>query len=371
MNNTFHASNFQFNACVGHNGDPDIEAYAHGYGECVRILLSAAIKGETPLDTIVYPIVYSARHYIELTLKHQLSLLGFMNQIVTTSCKYNVAAIHDISTLWDDFKSLASFDSRYLDFINDADNYILDFSEIDNNGETFRYPYSNNNFKHLSELNCIDICDFGNRFKELFEMLEVVKLLTNHLIGEYKQKSIVGYVSRDKIEKIAKRLPPIETWGENSFDEFKAGIKIDFSLSSKQLSRIITFIKSHREFSSLINKEIIVGEIDSQDLEWFINQYDIFILNRSKSNYFNYLHKMINKIERKLSKEKIASIAQLYDMGYFNLYSEEYDAGLKFKMQVSKYELIRNYLLGNGIVKENIKRGLQSMGQKTLLRVFE
>lgn len=371
MNKTFHANNYHFNACVGFNGDPDIESYAHGYAECVRLLVKSAIKGETSLDTIVYPIAYSARHYIELTLKHQLSLLIIINQIVDASYNFKVIATHEISVLWDDFKRLTSFDSRYLEFIQNAENYILDFSEIDNNGEAFRYPNSNDHNKHLSELYCIDINDFGNRFSELFVIFGEITLLTDLLIGEYKQRSIVGNVSRDKIETISKNLPPIETWSDNSFDEIKEKIKIDFSLSSNQLSKIISFIKSHREFSALINKEIKIEDLSGEDLKWFIKTYDDFLMNRNScDNYFDYIEKTISLISRKLTKRSIASLAHLYDMGYFRLYSEEYDNGLIHMMKKSKSEIIRVYLLSNGIVKDNIERGLKSMGQKTLLKEF-
>ena len=371
MNKTFHANNFHFHACVGANGNPETEAYAHGYAECVRILVKSAIKGKTSFDTIVYPIAYSARHYIELTLKHQLTLLSIMNQIVDSSYNYKVMAIHEISILWEDFKRLASIDSRYLEIIQNADNYILDFSEIDNNGEAFRYPYSNDNYKHLSELYCIDINDLGNRFNELSAILGKITLLTDQLIGEYKQRSIVGNVSRDEIETIAKSLPPIETWSENSFREIKEKIKIDFSISSKQLSKIISFIKSHREFSFLINKEIRIEELSNVDLKWFINTYNNFLKNQATcDNYFDYLQRTIQLISRKLNKKSIASLAQLYDMGYFGLYSEEYDKGLMYIMQKSKSEIVRVYLLSNGIVKENIERGLRSMRQKTLMKEF-
>lgn len=371
MNKTFHPNNFNFHACVGINGNPDIEAYAYGYAECVKILAKSAVKGETSLDTIVYPIAYSARHYIELTLKHQLSLLSIMNQIVDSTYNYEVMSIHEISKLWDDFKLLASFDKRYCELIQNADNYIIDFSEIDNNGEAFRYPYSNDNYKHLSEIYHIDVNDLTIRFNELFAILGEITLLTDQLIDEYKQRSIVGKVSRDEIEAIARQLPPIEKWSENGFDEIKAKIKIDYSLTSNQLSKIITFIKSHREFSSLINKEIMIEELSGADLKWFLKTYDNFRKNReSCDSYFDYLKGTVRLINRKLNKRSIASLAHLYDMGYFSLYSEEYDKGLLYMMKKSKSEIIRVYLLRNGIVRENIERGLKSMGQKTLLKEF-
>lgn len=371
MNKTFNANNIHYNACVGFNGNYDIDTYALGYLETVNVLLESTIKGNTTLDAIVYPIVYSARHYVELTLKHQIAGLTHINQIVDSRFNFRFLAIHEISELWKEFKRISGLDSRYKELILKAEEYINDFSEVDDNGETFRYPYSNDNIKHLTGLYCIDIYNFGVRFEKLCEIFKEIVWLTGELIEEYKQRSFVAGKSRAEIKTIAEKLPPFLTWSESGLKEVKDKIKVEFDLSSNQLSKIITFIKSHREFSALIDNEIKLEEINSKDIEWFLGIYDEYISNRRKYNFFTYLNSTSIRICRKLTKEKIASIAQLYDMGYFLLYSEEYDKGLTLKMKETKSELIRVYLLGNGIVKENILRGLQTLGQKTLMKIFK
>ncbi len=371
MNNTFHANNIHYNACVGFNGNYDIDTYALGYLETVNILLESTIKGKTTLDAIVYPVVYSARHYIELTLKHQISGLTHINKIVDSSFSSRFLAIHEISELWQEFKQISKLDSRYKELVLKAEEYIKDFSEIDDNGETFRYPYSNDNIKHLTGLYCIDLYDFGVRFEELCEILKEIVWLTGELVEEYNQRSFIAGKSRAEIKEIAIRLPGIATWSDSGFSNIKSQIKSEFSLSSNQLSKIIDFIKAHREFSALIDNEIMLTELTGKDLIWFLKTYDEFILNRKKHDFFTYLHTTIEKISRKFSKIKIASLAQLYDMGYFGLYSEEYDSGLNFKMKDSKYGLSRFYLLNNGIVKENIYRGLKTLGQMTLMKEID
>jgi len=371
MNKTFHANRIKFNACVGFNGIYDIEAYALGYLESVQILIESTIKGKATLDAIVYPILYSARHFIELTLKHQLSILTYINQIVDSRFSYRIIAQHNISWFWNEFKKLSKIDNRYIPLIQESNEFIDDFSEIDDNGETFRYPYSTDNNKHLGQLYCIDIIDFYSRFQLLSEKLNEIGFLSSLLLEEYRQRSFLCNKSRSEIESIAKKLPSINTWHNENFKIIKANLKDEFSLSSNQLSKIISFIKSHREFSSLIDNEIKIKELTINDFKWFLNQYDEFLKSKPQNDYFEYLQEKTDKIYRRLTKKVIASISQLYDMGYFRLYSEEYDGGLKYKMQETKSELIRVYLFGNGIVKENIKLGLQSMGQKTLLKAFD
>ena len=256
MNKTFHANRIHFNACVGFNGNYDIDTYALGYFETVKILINSTLEWKTTLDAIIYPIVYSARHYIELTLKHQIRALIYINKIVDSKFNSRILAIHEISILWDEFKNMSLVDNRYSDLTKKAEEYINDFSEIDDNGESFRYPYSNENKKHLTQLYCIDVRDFGVRFFELHEILEEISWLTGQLVEEYKQRSFVGGKSRAEIEEIARKLPSIKTWNHDSFKEIKDKIKIEYQLSSNQLTKIIIFIKSHREFSSLIDNEL-------------------------------------------------------------------------------------------------------------------
>jgi hypothetical protein len=117
MNKTFHANRIHYNACVGFNGDYDIDTYALGYLESVQVMFSSTKAGKTTLDAIIYPLLYSERHYIELTLKHQLSILRIINQIVDSKFNYKIVAKHNISWLWAEFKELSRIDNRYSPFI--------------------------------------------------------------------------------------------------------------------------------------------------------------------------------------------------------------------------------------------------------------
>ncbi len=58
-------------------------------------------------------------------------------------------------------------------------------------------------------------------------------------------------------------------------------------------------------------------------------------------------------------------------MGYFRLYPEEYANGLEIKTEEDTEVLTRFYLLGNGIVKEKIIRGLEICKQSSLLKLIE
>ena len=110
MNKTFHAKRIDFNACVGNNGEIDFETYALGYLDSVKAIMVATLRHETVIDTIIFPLVYSARHYIELILKHQLQHLAVIKNIFDVSNTYKLLATHEISTIWREYRNATRFD---------------------------------------------------------------------------------------------------------------------------------------------------------------------------------------------------------------------------------------------------------------------
>lgn len=75
---------FHYNACVGNNGWTGIRAYIHGYQAATLVMLESVLKSvnsrkDVPedanywyVDTAIYPILFSARHYIELYIKEKI-----------------------------------------------------------------------------------------------------------------------------------------------------------------------------------------------------------------------------------------------------------------------------------------------------------
>lgn len=55
-------------ACVGENGGTDNFDIREGFKSSVNIMINAVESGGYE-DTLIYPVVYNARHSIELSLK--------------------------------------------------------------------------------------------------------------------------------------------------------------------------------------------------------------------------------------------------------------------------------------------------------------
>lgn len=63
----FHETDL-FVACVGENGGTDNYDIREGFKSSVNIMINAVENGEYE-DTLIYPVVYNARHSVELSLK--------------------------------------------------------------------------------------------------------------------------------------------------------------------------------------------------------------------------------------------------------------------------------------------------------------
>lgn len=63
-------------ACVGDNGGTTDEDIKNGFKRTVEILTESLKDGQEVEDLLVYPIVYNARHSIELSLKIVINLMN-------------------------------------------------------------------------------------------------------------------------------------------------------------------------------------------------------------------------------------------------------------------------------------------------------
>lgn len=59
-----------FNACVGENSLHDLKTYSDGYIEASVMLINNVLDNSLigQMDTLIHPILYSARHAIELII---------------------------------------------------------------------------------------------------------------------------------------------------------------------------------------------------------------------------------------------------------------------------------------------------------------
>lgn len=373
-NDTFRIGNdTRLNACVGYNGIVDIHTYQRGYHEATIALINSVKNFESHTDGVIYPIVFSARHTIELFLKGQLYYLHDIQcQVNGIESEKLLQKTHSIKTLWEDYRKLTEIDIRFNVYVNDLEAYIIDFYEIDDTGETFRYPYDHEDTRHLADISCINIAIFERRYQKMYDIIESLGYLTEFLVYEYKEGTFVKGLSREQLKEIAMKLPPKCDWGQDVFVEAKREIMQQYSISSKTFSKALNLIQNHMEFASYIDVEIPIDDINVEELSLFVN---IFIEYQDKlagSTSFDVIKSYIHTISHRLSVESIYALSALYEIGRYKLYSESYYRVLKELRERDVFLLIfENLIADNRIVLERIEAALLLLGQKTLLKQFK
>jgi hypothetical protein len=185
-----------FNACVGSNGGPyNFQDYALGYFEAGSRILSSLMSDQWMLDIIIYPLVFTYRHGIELSLKDlavQLPLVWDEESAVRST--------HVLSDNWETVKTYLKREQE-LDpedtLIDQVDTILKDFLEIDQNGQVFRYPTDIYGLNHLEEevskINVIVFQQAMHTVSKTFEFwMDSVRVLLQNKREAHDQSILFG-----------------------------------------------------------------------------------------------------------------------------------------------------------------------------------
>lgn len=284
-NKTFTKGITKYNACVGENGIFEGK-YFLGYDLSVKVLCESLIKNTREIDQLIFPILFNARHAIELYLKDTLANISRINESLNFPKSIDIdldklQKTHDLKILWEMFESNAIIlDRRMKDFIDYQREYISDYFEIDLKGETFRYQYTKDNAVHLANTPLVNIICFFERYDELSESMHNLIRFLDQVEHEYYIYSFTKNLSPNDLLEISKKLGHISTWKEDGFKEIKAAIKTDYSIGSKELSDVINIIKEKPEYSQFIGVENYIFHISKEKILKAVK-----ILNDSVDNY--------------------------------------------------------------------------------------
>jgi len=161
---------YHFNACLNWI-IPTLATVARSYKDGADALAQAVYKGNATLDTVILPIVFLYRQYIELSLK---------DAIVTARAVEGKEAgypkNHNLKDLWAEAKGLIKqhygVDTpREIDFV---DPCIEEFHQHDPESFSFRYPTDkkgNINLRGLSHINLRNLYETMDRLASFFDCI--------------------------------------------------------------------------------------------------------------------------------------------------------------------------------------------------------
>lgn len=362
------------NACVGNNGWQDLGTYGEGFDEAVKILAASIINDSYYLDVVVHPIVFCARHRIELFLKHALVLIGLIRPELAVK-EARLVKTHDLTSLWSLYKTTVQNCDRRLDVsIRSMEDIVGDFAEIDPTAETFRYPYSQDNVKHLTKTPIINIPVLLERYSIVSKAMKEQIELLEYLCSEYNTGTFTKKLSRYDISKIADDIPNKTLWGSKEFVAIRESLKLALSIGSLAFSEALEIIKSHREFSLKIGAEIPIETISPQRFTEFLclnkdlNQSRSVGIGVSTEAIFER-NKAKEIIADSFSCEELATISTLIEIGRPGYFSETYDYLYSLELRLSTSELAEGLTRKNKI--EFLSRALIKMGQPTLIECLK
>jgi hypothetical protein len=338
------------NACVGENGSPGYWDYARGYSRAENLLIDQVLlnRGQDySVDEFVYPVCFNMRHSVELRLKGAITQLQIIEEIRGERLEFDLSGSHDIGLIWEFFcRRSKSIDSRYDEPNSALEPRIMDISDVDATGQTFRYPISMESKRHLIDVALINFVNLRKQFNALESDLEGLHRLNIYLIEEYAQGSFTKNLPRNRLFRLANSLPRRSNWSDDSFASLKAGIKETLGISGRELSCGIKIIESHFEFAPLIGVEPPLLGTTEDDIDRFLTQWlrlheipsdsepvTVEFSSASYSSLFKYIvarakikEDVWDSLSGTLTPEILAGLTTLFYFGRELDFSERYKA---------------------------------------------
>jgi len=173
----FHGKPF-VTACVGINGGTNDDSIRTGFHEAVRGIVER-IKETKCEDVLVYPLIFCARHSVELGLKiilwRLLTIHAIKDKMNVRNELYNSilkkAHTHNIQSLNEQIHEYITVDERLEKQYQPIIEYLEDYN-IDPEGDAFRYTTNVNNTPHMESKNIthISLDVFTENYYSLYEI---------------------------------------------------------------------------------------------------------------------------------------------------------------------------------------------------------
>lgn len=142
-------------ACVGDNGGTTDEDIRNGFKRTVELLTESLKTGSEVEDLLVYPIVYNARHSIELSLKIVIKMLwrieekkGICYSEEVLKERKKELHTHSIECLYKLACDKKNIDRRIPAYFENIEDMIY-FYYFDEEGDAFKYELNKEDEPHM------------------------------------------------------------------------------------------------------------------------------------------------------------------------------------------------------------------------------
>lgn len=160
--------------------------YILGYKTAADLIAQKVIETDRDQDSLIYPIAFLYRQYIELQLKDIIN-----ESRILLSEGYGFPEHHKIKALWELAsqlmrKIIATVDESAGEYITSEDfafieTMVSEFVEVDPGSMAFRYPKNKLGYSSLEEIRHINIRNLAEQITELSKRLEKFDLVVGLL----------------------------------------------------------------------------------------------------------------------------------------------------------------------------------------------
>jgi hypothetical protein len=340
-----------WNACIGKQGTE--ENYLDGYIEAATELVTTIIEKKMfeKRDTVVLPILYNARHAVELALKFTMDRLVAAGALSSAGPRN-----HDIGAYLQRLNEADLGDEQLRQHIRTLQPFVASLARIDEDGQELRYHLNRDEDQSLSTYSLANLEVIRDSLADLSKVISGLKYRTIDFIDECATGACTKRVSRRDLICIAKLMPPLGRWKEAIFDEKKHNVMLRFNLSNTQFSKAIEVIKNNREMKALVGGETSLQYLPDDTIAWVIAQWRKVHMRRSDGEAptivtidkmtfqamieSSRVHKeVVSALQIYLTDEQLAELEAIYYLGrdgWFPERFEDYVESLRKRHEVER-----------------------------------
>lgn len=184
-------------------------AYINGYYQAGNHLIETSIKMTNTIDkdSLIYPICFNYRHYIELHLKSliekseilydKMEQLGYLqNGELPEKISHSLDNTHSLYELLASLKNILFFIAiSNEEFPKDIEKYIQQMHDTDKNGQKYRYHKNKSGKLHFPSEESYNIENMSKIMEEVNSMLWAIDShifhyieMSNDIISDYESE---------------------------------------------------------------------------------------------------------------------------------------------------------------------------------------
>lgn len=366
-----------WNARIGRQGDE--ESYIDGYIDAAKALADAVIEKQLfgGRDTLVLPILYNARHAVELVLKFATSRLVGAGAVPSIKM-YS----HNVMAYWKHIEAVG--DEKLREQLAALKPFVDSLNRIDIDGQALRYHATRSGGRSLDDRDLANLEVIRQSLEGLSETILAFKNRTLVYLEERATGTITPRCSRRDLATIANMLPRRDMWDSKEFEVAISRIKRRYGLGSNQLSRALHAIQGSRELNALLGVESNLLYLSDDKLEWLAKQWRLMHPPRDEAGIvvsdFATVKAMlenddgggelVNAIAAELTDDELADADAMFYIALNRTASEDYEkrvtaAKEKHAAQGNKFEAI-DHLMSKVNFLSCIRLGAVRLGRPSL-----